>query len=140
MQTHSSPRRAVAAPVAAGCALAAGALYVAVVDPAGGHSLVPPCPLHATTGLWCPGCGLTRAAHALAHGHIAAAFGYNLLFPLFFGAIGAALWTWFRVARGLPARWRSMPSLPSWTPVAFGVVLFVFTVLRNIPSFSALAP
>jgi len=33
-----------------------------------------------------------------------------------------------------------MPSLPSWTPVAFGVVLFVFTVLRNIPSFSALAP
>jgi len=31
--------------------------------------LLPPCPLHALTGVPCVACGTTRAALALAHGH-----------------------------------------------------------------------
>ena len=38
-----------------------------------------PCPIHATTGLWCPGCGATRALDALVHGNIPMAFHYNAL-------------------------------------------------------------
>jgi len=38
-----------------------------------------PCPIHATTGLWCPGCGTTRALDALVHGNFSLAFHYNPL-------------------------------------------------------------
>ncbi|MDF9834011.1 hypothetical protein M2103_002246 [Ereboglobus sp. PH5-5] len=39
----------------------------------------PPCPLHALTGLFCPGCGSARVFHDLAHGNFRAACGHNLL-------------------------------------------------------------
>ena len=42
-------------------------------------SIFPPCPLHRYTGLWCPGCGTTRALHQLLHGNVAAAFWFNPL-------------------------------------------------------------
>ena len=35
------------------------------------------CPLHRTTGLWCPLCGGTRATRELMHGDLGAAMGYN---------------------------------------------------------------
>ena len=35
---------------------------------------VPPCPLHAYTGYYCPGCGGTRATFALLHGHLIRSF------------------------------------------------------------------
>ena len=36
-----------------------------------------PCLFHLFTGLYCPGCGGTRAAIHLLHGHIAASFQYH---------------------------------------------------------------
>ncbi|HEY3411631.1 MAG TPA: DUF2752 domain-containing protein [Armatimonadota bacterium] len=42
------------------------------------------CPFRGLTGLPCPGCGMTHAFVALAHGNIAAAWHYNALsLPLF---------------------------------------------------------
>lgn len=41
--------------------------------------LLPPCPFRLVTGLLCPLCGTLRAAHALLHGHLAAASHYNTL-------------------------------------------------------------
>lgn len=42
------------------------------------------CPYRALTGLPCPGCGLTRALHALLHGDPGTAFAFN---PLLFVAL-----------------------------------------------------
>lgn len=60
----------------AGTAIALG--YVAAVDPnSPGH--YPVCPLKALTGWDCPGCGLLRASHDLAHGNLAGALDHNVL-------------------------------------------------------------
>lgn len=50
--------------------------------------IFPPCVFHSITGLYCPGCGMTRAIHALLNGEILKAVNFNPLFflflPLFF--------------------------------------------------------
>jgi hypothetical protein len=92
--------------------------------------IFPPCPLHRYTGLWCPGCGATRALHQLVHGHLAEAFRFN---PL---AILALPWVGYLALRN------DHPLLkPSWQWALLGVVV-VFGVLRNIPvhPFTLLAP
>jgi hypothetical protein len=45
---------------------------------------MPKCPTKMIFGINCPGCGLQRAAHALLHGHIKEAIGYNLFFVVAF--------------------------------------------------------
>ena len=129
----------LAGPVLCGCVLAGAAAYVAAVDPAAPGTHVPACPLYELTGLWCPGCGLTRATHALLRGHLGAAFGYNLFFPLFLGAIVVGWLAWMRAALAKPAmRW--LTRLPVWTGPTIAVTLLVFGVLRNMDSFRVLAP
>ena len=41
---------------------------------------LPKCMIKELTGLQCPGCGITRAAHAALHGHFTEAYHYNLFF------------------------------------------------------------
>src|SRR4051812_20315396 len=70
-------------PALAAGAAAVAAGYVALADPARAHRLPTiPCPIHTLTGWWCPGCGMTRAAHDVLTGHLGTAFGSNLLWPL----------------------------------------------------------
>ena len=129
----------LAGPIACGCALVGAAAYVAIIDPANPGAHLPSCPLHELTGLWCPACGLTRATHALLRGDIAAAFGYNLLLPLFLGAIVVGWLAWVRAALGrAPIRW--VTRMPAWSGVVIAVALGVFGVLRNLTPFAALAP
>ncbi len=129
----------LAGPVACGCVLAGAAVYIAMHDPTAGGTFLPACPLHELTGLWCPGCGLTRATNAILRGHVGAAFGYNILFPFFLGAIVLGWLAWLRSAMGrAPSRW-----ITRLTPLSGGVVfavLLVFGVLRNLTPFAALAP
>jgi hypothetical protein len=48
------------------------------------------CPFRALTGLPCPGCGMTRAFCAIAHGHLFKAIGFNAISPIaFLGAVFA---------------------------------------------------
>ena len=61
------------APIAGGAAVVAGAVLVATNDPAAPGSHFPACAFHSATGLWCPGCGLTRGLHALLDGHLGTA-------------------------------------------------------------------
>jgi hypothetical protein len=114
--------------------------YVAVTDPAHHQTLVPPCPFHAATGLWCPGCGLTRATNAFLHGRVLAGFGYNLFTPLLFGLIGWSWLVWAGRAVGRPIPEPATVPKKFWAGVIVAVA--VFTVARNIPvsPLSALAP
>lgn len=118
------------APVLCGCALAAAALYVAANDPTDNTSQFPACPFHTTTGLWCPGCGLTRGTHQLLNGNLGAAMGMNVFTPLIVGTVAVLWWRWLGDAWGRTAR---PIRLPSWVWVVIPTLLVVFGVARNLP-------
>jgi hypothetical protein len=92
--------------------------------------IYPVCPFHQWTGLWCPGCGTTRALHQLLHGNLAAAFRFN--------ALSMAL---LPVAGYLIVRGDASTLKPTWIWVLL-VAIVAFGVLRNIPAypFTLLAP
>ena len=87
------------------------------------------CPLHRTTGLWCPLCGGTRATRELMHGDLGAAMGYNP-FALVLEAVVIVL-----VARWLLASARCLrrPLVTGGEGILLGVALAVFAVVRNLP-------
>jgi Protein of unknown function (DUF2752) len=135
MATIGTGRRAALLAPASGLAgaVAAGVLLY-FRDPRTSTYL--PCPFHAATGLWCPGCGATRAAGDLVRGDVASAMSSNLLAVVMLLG-GVVLW-------GLWVRARAM-DVPMWRPPRWAVlvglaVIAVFTVLRNLPVGSALAP
>jgi hypothetical protein len=115
----------------AGLAGAVGAVtYVALVDPAGGSGLFPPCPSRMLLGIDCPACGGLRGTHDLLHGDVVGALDHNLLLPLLLAVYVYAAVVAFaplvgRVVRPLPP--------PRWALVAVVAVLATFTVLRNLP-------
>jgi hypothetical protein len=118
-----------------GAAAAAACVYVAAVNPSHpGRLPTIACPFHAATGLWCPGCGLTRAVHAVLTGHPGAAFGMNALWPV---VVVAAAWAWLSwISPRVPPLTRV--SRHAWSGVIVAAV--VFGVLRNLPGLSFLAP
>ena len=87
------------------------------------------CPLHRTTGLWCPLCGGTRATRELIHGDLRAAMGYNP-FALVLEAVVVLL-----VARWLLASARGLrrPLVTGREGILLGAALAVFAVVRNLP-------
>ncbi|MBL1106134.1 DUF2752 domain-containing protein [Streptomyces sp. 5-8] len=123
------PPRRVVVPLGLFAAVAGAFAYVGAVDPnEPGH--YPVCPLYALTGLYCPGCGGLRGAHALVHGDLPAALRDNA--PGVAACLGfAVLWAvWtVRAARGRPLRIGLGPA-HLWTA---GALLLVFTVIRNLP-------
>lgn len=129
------------APVACGCLLAGAAALVAAFDPASPGSRFPACQFHAATGLWCPGCGLTRGFHQLFNLHPVAAMQSNLFVPLVLVAAVAGWWSWARVSWG-----HAGLRMPAWAvrPLAVGlpIALVAYGVLRNLPitPFRSLAP
>ena len=119
----------------------AGAAAVAVlwrVDPNQPGSLLPACPLHAFTGLYCPGCGATRALHALVHGDFGQAMAMNPLFTL---ALPLLVLMLLDALRSLPAPLaaftRRFCDARPWAVLVLG-----FALLRNLPwlPFNLLAP
>lgn len=112
-------------------ALAVLACVVVLVAPPGSSQAkwLPKCMVYRQTGLYCPGCGCTRALSALLHGDLKASLHNNLL--LIPGFLLAAL---------LIAK----PQITLRRPVAVAIVAIIvaFTVLRNIPCapFTLLAP
>jgi hypothetical protein len=120
--------RSKAAPWIAGGLLLSGCVALALVDPSHGP---PICPFKALTGLDCPGCGGTRAAHSLFSGHLGEALNHNVLAVI---AMPVLLWAIFVELTKLLGgpRWRGFSLSPRWTAVAV-VVLAVFWVVRNLP-------
>lgn len=109
--------------------LGAGALLLYSFDPSAPNNYFPRCPSYWFFGVYCPGCGITRALHALLHGDVAQALAYN---PLAILAAPVLLWMAFK------PNWIYHPLTPR---VAF-FVLVGYGVMRNIPyaPFSLLAP
>jgi len=132
-------RRGVLATLAAvPVAAALGVLYL--YNPLA-VSFYPRCLLYVFTGIYCPGCGVLRATHALLHGRILTALDYNALYvvalPFLVYAIAAQL------SRAVLGR----PVLPTRTlsgrqARAIFWVFILFTLLRNLPiyPFNVLAP
>jgi len=103
----------------------------------GTHGFYPVCLFHELTGLNCPGCGGTRAAYQLLHGHLLLALRDNALFMLTLVALVLrGMWFAARKIRHQPAT-LAVPPKALW---AFLAVAVVFTVLRNLPAFSFLSP
>ena len=90
---------------------------------------LPKCMFHQLTGLYCPGCGATRALSAMLHCDLKSSLHNNLLlFPLL----------------SLIAFMIVKPGISLKRPVAIAILaaVLLFTVLRNIPvaPFTYLAP
>ena len=114
---------AVVAPV-----LVLGALLFCF-DPAR-YNFYPGCAFHQTTGLWCAGCGATRALYQLVHGHFVTAFRFN---PLLILSLPFLLWLGVRQTVRYVRNQPGGVSIGSgWLWFIFGV-LVVFTVVRNLP-------
>ena len=96
------------------------------------------CP-SAVMGVYCPGCGGLRAVNDLTNGHIGAALSSNLVVTLMVPVAVVVLGIW------ATDRWQGRSRHLSWHRLRRGAygflfVLAVFTVLRNIPIGSWLAP
>lgn len=119
-------------------AAGAAALVLSRVDPGAADSMLPPCPLLALTGLYCPGCGSTRALHALLHGDLAQAMAMN---PLLVIALPVLATMTLNAAGWAPGHgerlWRRIGNPKPWL-----VVLLTYWLLRNLPwwPFAWLAP
>ncbi|MFD9883797.1 DUF2752 domain-containing protein [Streptomyces alboflavus] len=128
--------RRLAVPLGLLGSVAAAFAYVATVDPnEPGH--YPPCPLLHYTGIFCPGCGGLRSAHAFAHGDLSTALGANALAVVGFGLFAVVWGVWaLGTARGRPPR-LDLGRAQLW---GVGVVVALFTLVRNLPFGGALHP
>ncbi|RZA27824.1 MAG: DUF2752 domain-containing protein [Lysobacteraceae bacterium] len=124
----------------AGIAIAvpAGVWLLWNFDPNAADSRFPPCMFHALTGLFCIGCGLTRALHALVHGDLAGALSMNPLGVLVLPVIPMII----AHSRGWRPRWLE-PAMKILAQPKFWLVLLpVYWIARNLPwfPFTLLAP
>jgi len=129
--------------VLAACTCAGVSAFLYAVDP-NRHAVYPQCLLYKATGIYCAGCGATRAVHALLHGRVLEALHDNAFvisaLPLAIFIAGSyAISAWQQNA--WPKRNVDERSL-----LRRGIILFVlmltFMALRNLPGwpFSWLRP
>ncbi len=91
-----------------------------------------PCVIHSLTGLFCPGCGASRALASLLRLEFYQAFRWNplmvLLLPFALFYLGWGSVSWVRLGRNtLDER------IPSGLLWAFVAVVVLYFVLRNLP-------
>ena len=118
----------------AACACGGATAFLFAVDPSR-HAVYPQCLLYNATGIYCAGCGATRAMYALLHGRVLEALHDNALFiaalPLILYIAGAyALAAW---------QANAWPQVPVDTgkltrrSIAIVLLLLGFMLLRNLP-------
>ena|SRR5581483_7072912 len=115
----------------------AGLAAGVVVGKPGHAAFLPPCVFQKLTGLYCPGCGSTRAVWYLVHGHPLKALGENALVVLLLPFMV------YDLAAVLGRRWVTLSSrLRPWMLWTLLGVVIAFTIARNVPlhPFTMLAP
>ena len=102
-----------------------GILYLAIFIE---YNIGIPCIFHELTGLYCPGCGATRAIAALIKLNFYQAIRYNLiiivLLPLFI----------------IYSLYQKKEKIPKIVFYIISFIIIMFGILRNIPYFSFLSP
>lgn len=91
-----------------------------------------PCLFYKLTGLYCPGCGITRSVVSLLQLDIYQAFRYNMLFIILLPFILA-----YVIYKIIFKGDRKIPNLVWYIML---VLTIFFGIFRNIPYFSFLAP
>jgi len=102
--------------------------------------LFPKCPLYATTGVYCPGCGSQRATHSLLNFDIPGVLKSNLLFLPAMLLVGHHYYISV-VNKFLGKNYASILDR-SKAPLVILIIVILFFILRNIPvvPFTYLAP
>ncbi|MBQ7567946.1 DUF2752 domain-containing protein [bacterium] len=91
----------------------------------------PKCVLYQLTGLYCPGCGATRAVYSLLRGDLYHAWRYN---PLLIASLPFLLWwgyrtlLWQYLARPIPS-WLMSLRFAVWATV----IIIAYFIGRNLP-------
>ena len=103
-------------------------------------NFLPECPLHATTGFYCPGCGSQRATHKLLNFNIFGALQQNVLYLISLLLLGYHL-----IITGINTIFKKQLYnyiYHTKTPLVILVLIIIFWILRNIPyyPFNLLAP
>lgn len=93
---------------------------------------IPLCSFYASTGLYCPGCGGTRAAHELLHGHWSRAMHENGLAVLGLPLLAYLLASEFSLSFYGRPLWGNL-SRRTGLVVSLAIVALAFAVLRNLP-------
>ncbi len=125
----------------AACACGGASAFLYAVDP-NRHAVYPQCLLYNATGIYCAGCGATRALYALLHGRTLEALHDNALLvaalPLILYLVGTHALTAWR-ANAWPQIFiderRLMPRV-----IAIFALMLAFAVVRNLPGFEWLRP
>lgn len=92
-----------------------------------------PCIFNKVTGLYCPGCGITRAIRSLLKGNIHESFHNNMLLYTVIPLLGISEIIYRLTNKKYKKLYNSMLIL-------LLICSLIFGVLRNIPQFSYMAP
>jgi len=123
---------------AAAIAAASGFWLLRRFDPNAADSPFPPCMFNALTGLYCPGCGATRALHALAHFDLPGAMAMNPLLVMLLPIVALLI----ADSGGWRPRWLQPLMRVVGEPKFWLVLLPGYWIARNLPwfPFTLLAP
>ena len=101
---------------------------------------LPKCPLYATTGIYCPGCGSQRATHQLLNFNILGVLHQNVLYfiSIFVFGYHFIITSFNLIFKKNIYNYIYHPK----TPIMMLIVIIVYWILRNIPfyPFNILAP
>ena len=94
------------------------------------YGFIPPCQFHRWTGLFCPGCGATRAVHFLLRGDWKTSLHYNPMVLLFLPIILLLLAQWvYEIFHKQNVHY----PLQAKFYLGIAIVIIAFFVLRNLP-------
>ena len=94
-----------------------------------------PCVFHELTGLYCPGCGITRLLFSLLELNFFQAFRSN---PLVF--ILLILIILYLILKLILKRFNVNLTIPNYIYYFLLIIVILFGILRNIPGFEFLTP
>lgn len=93
------------------------------------------CPIKEITGLYCPGCGITRMLQAILQLNFYQAFRYN---PLLF--ISLPFFIFFTIEGIITKKDPLYNKIPNKILITIIIIFIIYGILRNLPLFDFLAP